>query len=88
MELFIFLCFMVLFGIGYTYEQNKKKENANRAHDRVLDLRARGIDAHLCEQCKGKGVVGIWDRECGDCGGQGYTYTEPPLEKQPSERKN
>ena len=81
------------FGFGYIFlaglvgllvilynEKNKDKKRA-RAHDKVVELRKKGIESHICQKCKGKGEFGAWDRECNECGGLGYIYQEPPVEK-------
>jgi RecJ-like exonuclease len=76
---FGFLLFMVVLIWAWSREEKRKDEKAARANDRVLDLRQRAIDAHLCKKCRGKGVFGSWDRQCKECNGLGYTYKEPPL---------
>jgi len=75
--IFIFFCIFCFIMAIRTI--TSKKGTLRSAHDKVLELRQKGIDAHICPKCQGKGVFGTWDRECKVCGGIGYTYRNPPV---------
>ena len=79
----VFVIGMILILVYQLNTDNKKKETLKNAHDKIVELRQKGIRADICPKCKGKGIFGAWDRECESCGGVGYVYDLPPL---PDER--
>jgi len=45
-----------------------------KAHEKVIELKQKGIWAEVCSQCQGKGRVGFVTHDCPKCGGIGYLY--------------
>jgi RecJ-like exonuclease len=55
-------------------EQTKK-----HAHEKVVDLRVKGVEADICPECTGKGTRVYISRPCEKCSGIGYVYQKPPV---------
>ena len=74
-----FLAMTAFCAIMHIYTQNKKQTTLRNAHEKVLSLRLKGVDARICLGCRGQGVSGILEIRCKQCGGLGYTYKLPPV---------
>jgi DNA-directed RNA polymerase subunit M/transcription elongation factor TFIIS len=81
-EFFGPVIFISIFALFAMASSKRDKQTSNRAHDKVIDLRSRGIDARICEKCGGKGRT-AWGNNCKRCGGEGYTYKMPPVARKP-----
>ena len=73
---------LIIWYIQYMHGETKKKETLRNAHDKIVELRQKGIRADICAKCKGMGV-GAWGfyETCKVCGGIGYTYDMPSVSK-------
>jgi len=79
MECYWILCLVIVF-IICLIKIPKMKQTRKEASDKVIALRRQGIDARLCEKCKGSGST-TWHDPCPKCRGAGYTFTPPPITK-------
>jgi len=65
-----------IFWIWYATDtaRRRREDTQQKANDKVIELRQRGIKAEVCTLCNGKGQSGAMLLECSKCGGIGYIY--------------
>ncbi len=75
---YVFIVVLLIVGLAYDRARAARKKASSRAHEKVIELRLKGINASVCPICDGTGDrAGIITRSCDRCNGIGYIYTIP-----------